>query len=47
MVLEVNREKVNSIDDFRSALKKAEGDRDHFIMYQRGNEVLFSTIKQK
>lgn len=47
IILEVNREKVKNIEDFRSALKKAEGDRDHFIMYQRGNEVLFSTIKQK
>ncbi|MBN1900668.1 trypsin-like peptidase domain-containing protein [Candidatus Sumerlaeota bacterium] len=46
-ILEVNREKVNSLEDFRAALKKAEGDRDHFIMHQRGNEILFSTVKQK
>lgn len=46
VILEVNREKVNSLEEFKSAIKKAEGDRDHFIMYQRRNEILFSTIKQ-
>jgi len=47
MVIELNREKVNSLDDFRSAMKKTEKDRDHFIMYQRDSEIFFSTIKQK
>ena len=47
MVMELNREKISSLDDFRSALKKVENDRDHFIMYQRNNEIFFATIKQK
>jgi serine protease Do len=46
VILEVNREKVNSPEDFKSAIKNKDEDRDHFIMYQRGNEIRFSTIKK-
>lgn len=47
ILLEVNRKKINSTEDFRKALKEAPKKRDHIVMYQRGSEILFSTIERQ
>ncbi len=47
ILLELNRQKISSIDDFQAAAKKVRKGRDHIVMYQRGNEILFSTIERK
>jgi serine protease Do len=46
ILLEVNRGKVNSLDDFRAALKGVKDEKSLLLMYSRGNEILFSTIEK-
>jgi len=47
IILEINRNKVESLEDFNKALEKEDNERDHFVMYQRGNEIFFSTMKEE
>jgi serine protease Do len=47
VLIEINRQRINNPEDFRIALKKAEKERDHIVMYQRDNQILFSTIEHK
>ena len=46
ILLELNRGKVNSLDDFRAALKGVKDEKSLLLMYSRGNEILFSTIEK-
>jgi len=46
ILLELNREKVNSLDDFRAAMKGVKDEKSLLLMYSRGNEILFSTIEK-
>lgn len=45
-ILELNRRKVNSLDDFRSVLKEIKDEKNILVMYSRGNEIMFSTIEK-
>ena len=47
ILLELNRQKLMSIDDFREAVKKVQKGHEHIVMYQRRNEILLSTIERK
>jgi len=44
VIMECNRQKTNTPEDFKKAIRDSGKDRDHIVMYQRGNEILFSTI---
>ena len=46
ILLELNREKVNSLDDFRAAMKGVKDEKSLLLMYSRGNEILFLTIEK-
>jgi len=46
ILLELNREKVNSLDDFRAALKGVKDEKSYLLMFSRGNEIFFSTTEK-
>ena len=45
-IMELNRKGINSVKDFRDSLEQAKKDRDHIVMFKRGNEIMFSTIEK-
>nr|HQH12877.1 PDZ domain-containing protein [Candidatus Sumerlaeota bacterium] len=45
-ILELNRMKVNSLDEFHSVLAEIKDEKNILVMFSRGNEIMFSTIEK-